>query len=181
VHRIFLEKVNGYYQGAVFPFLEGFDSGNIVARFAPDGSMFTGGTNRGWGSRGKQPFSLQRVNWTGRVPFEVHEMRAKPNGFELTFTQEAEIETLTDVSSYTIETYTYIYQKKYGSPEVDGTVPIISKATAGKDGKSVYLEVQGMVKGHVHELKIPGVRRKGSEQPLLHQVAYYTLNEIPPR
>jgi len=181
VHRIFLEKVNGYYQGAVFPFLEGFDSGNIVARFAPDGSMFTGGTNRGWGSRGKQPFSLQRVNWTGHVPFEVHEMRAKPNGFELTFTQEAEIETLTDVSSYTIETYTYIYQKKYGSPEVDGTVPIISKATAGKDGKSVYLEVQGMVKGHVHELKIPGVRRKGSEQPLLHQVAYYTLNEIPPR
>ena len=46
VHRVFLEKVNGFYQGAVFPFLEGFGSGNIVARFAPDGSMFTGGTNR---------------------------------------------------------------------------------------------------------------------------------------
>ena len=42
VHRVFLEKVNGFYQGAVFPFLEGFGSGNIVARFAKDGSMFTG-------------------------------------------------------------------------------------------------------------------------------------------
>jgi hypothetical protein len=179
VHRVFLEKVNGFYQGAVFPFLEGFGSGNIVARFAPDGSMFTGGTNRGWGSRGKSPFSFQRVNWTGKVPFEVHEMHVKPDGFELTFTQEADIKTLADISSYTMETYTYIYQKGYGSPEVDGTVPVIAQATPGKNGKSVRLQVEGMVKGHVHELKMPGIRRKDSEQPLLHEVAYYTLNEIP--
>jgi len=31
----------------------------------------------------------------------------------------------------------------------------------------------------VHELKMPGIRRKDTEQPLLHEVAYYTLNEIP--
>jgi hypothetical protein len=36
-----------------------------------------------------------------------------------------------------------------------------------------------MVKGNVHELKMPGIRRKGVDQPLLHDVAYYTLNEIP--
>jgi len=179
VNRIFLEKVNGYYQGAVFPFLEGFGSGNIVARFAPDGSMLTGGTNRGWGSRGKQPFSLQRVNWTGLVPFEVHEMRVKPDGFELTFTQPADKFTLADVSSYTMETYTYAYQKGYGSPEVDGTIPLITQAIPGENGKSVYLQVKGMVKGHVHEIKMDGVRRHDSQQPLLHQVAYYTLNEIP--
>ena len=179
MHRVFLEKVNGFYQGAAFPFLKGFGSGNIVARFAKDGSMFTGGTNRGWGSHGKSPFSFQRVNWTGKVPFEVHEMRVKPDGFELTFTQEADAKTLADIASYTMESYTYIYQKGYGSPEVDGTLPVISKATPGKDGKSVHLKVDGMVKGHVHELKMPGIRRKGGEQPLLHNVAYYTLNEIP--
>ena len=178
VHRVFLEKVNGFYQGAVFPFLEGFGSGNIVARFAKDGSMFTGGTNRGWGSRGKSPFSFQRVNWTGKLPFEVHEMRVKPDGFELTFTQEADIKTLADISSYTMETYTYIYQKGYGSPEVDGTVPVITQAIPRKNGKCVHLQVDGMVKGHVHELKMPGIRRKDTEQPLLHEVAYYTLNEI---
>ena len=44
---------------------------------------------------------------------------------------------------------------------------------------SVRLQVDGMVKGHVHELKMPGIRRKDTEQPLLHEVAYYTLNEIP--
>jgi hypothetical protein len=36
-----------------------------------------------------------------------------------------------------------------------------------------------MVKGNVHELKMPGIRRKEVDQPLLHDVAYYTLNEIP--
>jgi len=179
VLRVFLEKVNGFYQGAVFPFLEGFGSGNIVARFAPDGSMFTGGTNRGWGSRGKSPFSFQRVNWTGKIPFEVHEMRVKPDGFELTFTQPADEKSLADVSSYTMESYTYIYQKGYGSPVVDKTEPVISKAIPGKNGKSVRLIVDGMVKGNVHELKMPGIRLKESPQPLLHDVAYYTLNEIP--
>jgi len=179
VLRVYLEKVNGFYQGAVFPFLEGFGSGNIVARFAQDGSMFTGGTNRGWGSRGKSPFSFQRVNWTGEVPFEVHEMRIKPNGFELTFTQTADEKTLADISSYTMESYTYIYQKGYGSPQVDQTVPVISKAIPGKNGKSVRLLVDGIVKGNVHELKMPGIRRYNSKQPLLHDVAYYTVNEIP--
>jgi hypothetical protein len=28
-------------------------------------------------------------------------------------------------------------------------------------------------------LKMAGIRLKGSENPLLHDVAYYTLNEIP--
>ena len=150
-----------------------------MARFAPDGSMFTGGTNRGWGSRGKSPFSFQRVNWTGKVPFEVHEMRVKPDGFELTFTQPADEKSLADVSSYTMESYTYIYQKGYGSPVVDKTEPVISKAIPGKNGKSVRLIIDGMVKGNVHELKMPGIRLKGTEQSLLHDVAYYTLNEIP--
>tara|TARA_Y100001934_G_scaffold241210_1_gene296101 strand:+ start:352 stop:999 length:648 start_codon:yes stop_codon:yes gene_type:complete len=180
IHRVFLEKVNGFYQGAAFPFLKGFGSGNIVARFAEDGSMFTGGTNRGWGSHGKNPFSFQCVRWTKKVPFEVHEMRAKPDGFELTFTLPADPATLADVASYTMEAYTYIYKSGYGSPVVDKSVPAIEKAVAGNDGKSVRLHIKGLVKGNVHELKMPGIRRKGKEgHPLLHPVAYYTLNEIP--
>ena len=179
VHRIFLEKVNGYYQGAAFPFLSGFGSGNIVARFAPDGTMLTGGTNRGWGSRGRKPFSLQRVNWTGKVPFEIHEMHAKPDGFHLTFTHAADPKTLADPASYSMECYTYIYQGSYGSPVVDKTEPKIAKATPGKDGKSVHLVIDGLVKGNVHELRLPGVRIKDGAHGLLNPAAYYTLNEIP--
>ena len=87
VMRVYLEKINGRYQGACFPFRQGFGSGNVPVRFAGDGSMIVGGTNRGWGSRGPKNFAVERLAWTGKVPFEIHEMRLQSDGFELTFTQ----------------------------------------------------------------------------------------------
>ena len=71
VMRVFLEKVNGRYQGVAFPFRRGFDSGNVALEYAPDGSMFVFGSNRGWGCVGPKPFALQRLVWTGKIPFEV--------------------------------------------------------------------------------------------------------------
>ena len=61
------------------------------------------------------------------MPFEIHEMRAKPDGFELTFTQKVDPATAGDLASYKMKTYTYIYQSSYGSPEVDHTTPAITK------------------------------------------------------
>ena len=87
VMRVSLEKVNGRYQGACYPFREGFDSGDLALEMAPDGTLFVQGTDRGWGARGGKPFALQKLNWTGKVPFEIHEMRAHNDGFELTFTE----------------------------------------------------------------------------------------------
>ena len=31
-------------------------------------------SNAGWGSRGNKPWGLQKLVWTGKVPFEIHEM-----------------------------------------------------------------------------------------------------------
>lgn len=180
VMRVFMEKVNGRYQGVCFPFREGFGSGTLSLEFAPGGSLFVGGTDRGWGARGGNPFSLERLDWTGATPFEIHEMRARPDGFELTFTRPVDRATVEDVASYTIETYTYIYQSGYGSPEVDHTKPVIRSATAGEDGKSVRLVIDGLQEGHIHEMHFPGVRDGGGE-PLLHPEAYYTMNYIPER
>ncbi len=44
VMRVFLEKIDGLYQGACFPFRQGQGSGSLSLLFAPDGSMFVGGT-----------------------------------------------------------------------------------------------------------------------------------------
>lgn len=177
VMRVSLEQVDGHYQGACFPFMSGFGSGSLSLRLT-DGGMFVGGTNRGWGSRGNKPFSLDRLVWTGRVPFEVLQMKAKPNGFELTFTQPLDAATAADLSSYAMQSYTYIYQSVYGSPEVDATTPTIKTAHVADDRRSVRLEVDGLQVGHVHELHMEGLR---SDQglPLLHNVGYYTLNYIP--
>ncbi|MEZ5326069.1 MAG: hypothetical protein R3F19_13545 [Verrucomicrobiales bacterium] len=178
VHRVFLEQVNGMYQGAAFPFLEGFGSGNVPIRMCPDGSLFVGGTDRGWGARGGKPFALERVNWTGKTPFEILEMKARPDGFELTFTESADLKTIEDPASYVLDAFTYIYQASYGSPVVDRETLTIEKAVPGTDGRSVRLFTNKLIKGHVHKLTLPGVRN-AADQPLLHPVGYYTMNEIP--
>ncbi len=178
VNRVFLEKVDGRYQGACFPFRKGFGSGNVPMLMTADGSLLVGGTNRGWGSRGTKPFALERVAWTGKTPFEVLEMRARPDGFELVFTKPVDRASAGEAGSYQLQTYTYIYQKEYGSPEVDRTTPSIRSAEVSEDGVRVRLRIEGLQIGHVHELHLPRVR-SAEGAPLLHAVAYYTLWTLP--
>jgi hypothetical protein len=178
VMRVSLEKVAGKYQGACYPFRKGFDSGSVALEYAPDGSLFVYGTDRGWGARGGKPYALQRLIWTGKTPFEIHEMRARPDGFELTFTEAVDPASATDPGSYQLETYTYIYQSEYGSPEVDKTKPVIKSVTVSPDRRSARLVVDGLQIGHVHELHAPGVKNAQGAN-LLHDAAYYTLFSLP--
>ncbi len=178
IMRVYLEQVQGHYQGVCFPFREGFGSGNVAVEMTPDGSLFVAGTNRGWGSRGTHDFAVERLDWTGEVAFEIHEMRARPGGFELTFTQPVDPQTAGDVASYSMETYTYIFQESYGSPEVDQTTPTVTEAVVSDDRLSVMLKIDGIVRGHIHELHAAGVR-SAEGLPLLHDVGYYNLNYLP--
>ena len=52
VNRVFLEQVGGQYQGACFPFREGFASAVLRLHQGHDGSVFAGLSNRGWSSLG---------------------------------------------------------------------------------------------------------------------------------
>ncbi|QDS94794.1 hypothetical protein FF011L_35760 [Roseimaritima multifibrata] len=178
VMRVYLEKVQGHYQGACFPFRAGFGSGNVGLEMSPDGSMFVGGTNRGWGARGPKPFAVERMNWTGKTPFEILEMRAIEGGFELVLTEPAKADSLKGTDNFAMKTYTYIYREQYGSPAVDETVPKITDVQLSADGLHVVLKIDGLQIGHVHELTVTGLLNKAGN-PLLHPKAYYTLNYLP--
>ncbi len=178
VMRTTLERVHGRYQGACYPFRQGFASGSLSEEFAPDGSLFVYGTDRGWGSRGGKPFALQRLVWTGKIPFEIQEMRVRRDGFDLTFTQPIDPASAENLASYKLETFTYIYQASYGSPEVDRTTPTLKRAVVSADKRSVHLILDGLQQGHIHELHAIGLK-SASGEPLLHPEAYYTLNYIP--
>lgn len=178
IMRCYLEKVRGHYQGVCFPWREGIGSGTLALEMTPEGSLFVGGTNRGWGSRGPLPFSVERIDFSGKTPFEIHEMRARHDGFELTFTEPVDPRTAADAGSYKLQTYTYIYQASYGSPEVDHTEPRITKLVVLPDARGVRLSIDGLQEGHVHELHADGVR-SAAGQPVLHPQAYYTLNYLP--
>lgn len=179
VQRVNLEKVNGLYQGAVFHFLDGFESGLIPLRLDQEaGMLFAGGSNRGWASRGTKAFTLERAKWTGKTPFEIQTMTANPDGFTLTFTSPVNPDTAGNPASYSMGAFTYIYQSEYGSPEVDATTPVVTAAKVAADGKSVRIKVDGRVRGNVHHLVAKGVTSKNGET-LWHPEAWYTLNEIP--
>ncbi len=179
VQRVALEKVNGIYQGAVFPFLDGFEAGLIPVRLDQQAAiLFAGGSNRGWASRGSKPFTFERVKWTGKTPFEIQTMTATKDGFTLNFTEPVDPATAGDPASYAMKAWTYIYQSEYGSPEVDQVTPQITAATVSDDEKSVRLKIDGLARGHVHHLAAKGVK-SATAQPLWHADAYYTLNEIP--
>jgi glucose/arabinose dehydrogenase len=182
VMRVFLEKVDGEYQGACFPFFEGFDCGVNRVAFAPDGSMLVGETNRGWGSLGRRPYGLQKLEWSGEVPFEVHEMRITPDGFELTFTKDIDEATAGDEASYGMISYTYEYHPQYGSDEVDKAAQRVvgAQVTGPRTVRLTIDRLREGGEGYVHELTMPGVRDAEGE-PLLHQVAYYTVNRLPER
>ena len=178
VQRVCLEKVNGLYQGAVFHFLEGFEAGLIPLRLDPSGILFTGGSNRGWASRGSKPFTFERVRWKGVTPFEMLTVSARKDGFVIKFTEPVDPATAGDPKSYAMKAWTYIYQSSYGSPQVDASVPEVTAVKVAPDAKSVHLTVKGLVRGHVHEIAAAGVR-SAKAQPLFHANAWYTLNEIP--
>lgn len=177
IMRVDLEQIDGVYQGACFPFREGFGSGLVGLESSEKGPIFAGGTARGWGSRGKLEFSVERLDWTGKTPFEIQTMRLNSDGFTLTMTEPVDVTTATSKDSYSLGTYTYIYQSAYGSPEVDQTTPVIESISVDDDAKTIRLVVKGLQRGHVHELHLNGVRSQ-KQMPLLHPVAYYTLNRF---
>lgn len=178
VQRVSLEKVNGIYQGAVFHFLKGFEAGIVPIRQADDGTIFVGGTNRGWASSGSKPFTFERVRWTGKTPFEIQNMSVLKDGFELTFTEPVDPSTAGKPESYAMDAWTYVYRAEYGSPEVDKAVPKITATDVSADGKKVRLKVDGLIQGHIHHLEAKGVTSKSGAK-LWHPEAWYTLNEIP--
>lgn len=178
VSRVFLEQVDGEYQGAAFPFLSGFASAIVRLKFAADGSLFAGMTSRGWSSLGTKAYGLQRVRWNGATPFAIREMRARPDGFELVFTRPVDPATAAHPASYSMSSHTYLYSGAYGSDEIETKPHRITRADVSADGLRVRLRVGGLRALYVHELRAEGVRSKSGGR-LAHPDAYYTLNRIP--
>ena len=180
IMRVAMEKVNGEWQGACFPFREGFESGIIRTTWGQDGSLFVGMTSRGWAATGKESYGIQRLAWTGKMPFEMKTITSKPDGFEVTFTLPVDRKTAENPESYSLNSFTYRYHKTYGSPIEDARPVPIRGIVVAPDGLSARIVADTVLReGYIHEVKAEGVRSAGN-MPLLHSVGYYTLNAIAP-
>jgi hypothetical protein len=177
VMRVALEKVNGVYQGACFPFRSGLQCGVNRLAFGPDGALYAGQTNRGWGSVGGKPYGLQRIDFTGEAPFEVHSVKLIAGGFRLTFTKPLDVATAEALDAYAVRSFTYAYHQTYGSPEVDQRAEPVTRVEVATDRRSVSLTVPGLRKGRVYDIRLSGVKSANGEA-VLHPEAYYTVNEL---
>lgn len=178
VMRMMLEKINGQYQGICFPFREGWQSGLLRLSWGIDGSMFGGMTSRGWGSTGTDLFGLQRMVWSGETPFEMAEVHAMSDGFEITFTKPVDVATATQAANYDINSFNYQYHHFYGSPVIENKTHTIKAILISDDAKKVRLVLDEARRFYIHEIKPKGVKSTNGDL-LLHDVGYYTLNNIP--
>ena len=179
IMRVVMEKVKGEYQGVAFDFRSGFQSGVLRIAFAPDGSLFVGETNRGWGSAGEANEGLQRLVWNKSLPFEMRTISAKPDGFEIEFTKPVDRKSAEDLASYAVQSFTYKYHPVYGSPPVNTTEHKVRGVKVSEDGMKARILVDNMRQNYIHNITLEGIRDKENSYSLVHTTAFYTLNNIP--
>ena len=166
--RVSMEKVRGEYQGAVFPFMA--DLGSAVrVRFAPDGSLFVGYTNRGWGGRAPGD-GLARVRWSGENPTEMTSVHLEQDGFLVRFTEPHRAQV--ELSELSVREYDYNYWWDYGSPEMRERMLSVSSAKWSADGMSLKLTIPDLKAGNCVRVQLPGLG-------LIHDEFAYTINQLP--
>jgi hypothetical protein len=176
VMRVSLEKVDGEYQGACYPFMRREElRGSNRLIFHPDGPLYVGITDRGW-SRGST--GLQKITWTGKDVFDIKQMSLMKDGFEVTFTQPVDEALAKDPKSYNLTTWHYKYGRQYGSPEIDKQAAKVTAIALSADKTKVSLTVENL-RDHqqIYHLSADGIKAAAG-QPLRNREAYYTLNRL---
>jgi azurin len=119
------------------------------------------------------------VTWKGRVPFDLKEVSAQPDGFLLTFTEPVDPVTAADPASYSVAGFTYKHHSVYGSSVINRMACPVMKVVVAPDRLSVRLGSACLREGYIHEVKVKGVRSAAAKAGVLHDTAYYTLNRFP--
>lgn len=178
VKRVFLEEVDGEYQGAIMPLSGGLESGMHRIIVGKDGSMYLGGIGNGdlhnWGWMGTK-FGLQKLKPNGKSLFEILAVRSRRNGMEIEFTEPI----AADYDPAKVEVFQWWYEPTYtyGGPKKDVTRRVIRSRQISPDGKSLFLEVEGLKTGQVTHIKAYGIKSKSGLNPWFNE-AWYTLNAI---
>jgi len=186
ITRVQMEKVDGQWQGAVWPFLKGFQSGVNRMVMGDDGSLYVGGGKvKAWAANAPAFHSLERVSFKGKIPFEVNSVKALPDGFELTFTQPVDRKSARAIDCFDVWQYKYKFHKTYGSPEFDHegkkdsfTVIDVKGVSVSRDGLKVSLRLGDWKPGYVTAVRGLDIRSETGTK-LWHDTFYYTLNRIP--
>jgi cytochrome c len=182
IKRVFVEKVNGQYQGAVFHFTQGLEAGVNRLLWGPDGALYVGGVGStgNWSHANKLHYGLQRLSFNNKTTFEMLAVRAKSNGVEIEFTEPLQEASGNKASDYNIRQWYYKPTENYGGPKLDDKALNIQKVTVSSDRKKVFLQLGGMKPGHVVYVRLNynAITSQSGQKPWVTE-AWYTMNNIP--
>ena len=178
--RVYLEKVNGSYQGAVFRFTQGLEAGINRVVWGPDKALYVGGVGMtsNWGWKGTQ-YGLQRLEFTDEIVFEILKIQATPTGFAVTFTEPLAEGHGEKPDDYALQQWWYETTPRYGGDKMDLESFYPSEVTVSPDRKTVHLEIPGLNEEWVVYFLLNEKLRSPAGQSLWSGEAWYTLNSIP--
>lgn len=183
LYRMALEKVDGVYQGAAFPFSDlpkekqpTFE-GPVVCELAPDGDLYVGNMqDSGWGG-GRNTGSLVRLRPMGKLPAGIASIASHADGFTLRFTQPVDPAAARDIASYSLESFRRVSTPQYGGNDVDRETVVVKSAVPSADGRQVRLTLDKMKQGFVYEFHLRSLAPAG--EPWFPAEAFYTLKRVP--
>ncbi|HUR28493.1 MAG TPA: DUF1080 domain-containing protein, partial [Planctomycetota bacterium] len=140
----------------------------------PDGTLFAGFTDRGWG--GQAPGDgLGRIRPTGRAPMEIRDVKIRDDGFEVEFTQRLRDTPTPD--KVKLFQYDYDYWWEYGSPARHQANVEVANIAVLPDNRRIWLRA-ALKPGMCARVRFEGIVSESGE-PLLHQEFAYTVNQLP--
>ena len=171
------EQVDGDRQGGVVHLASFSNNRPRTGRFNPvDGQLYIAGF---------EDQGFQRVRYTGQnvnLPVAIH---AHENGLRIRFSDPLNREAATDVASYTLHRWNYIWQEYYGShhysiknPGRFGEDPVpVDSVTLSEDGKEIFLEISDMIP--VMQMRI-AYEIQAADGTQLQENIYNTIHALQP-
>lgn len=180
INRIFVEKVKGDWQGAIFRFCQGFEGGLNRILIGDDGDIFAGGigSSGNWGQDGKKRYGLQRIRPNGRAVFEMREVSARANGFLVTFSEPVAAPLAPAPGDFELQSFTYEATPEYGGPKRDLRRERVSATHLSVDRRQLFLACEPRP-GRIYYLRAAPAFRSPGHRSLWGSEAWYTMNAVP--
>jgi len=181
IKRVFTEKINGQYQGALFRFTQGLEAGVNRMVWSPDGSLYVGGigSSGNWRHDGTLWYGLQKLTYNETSAFEMLAIRAKSNGLEIEFTEALKLGDGWNPANYDVEQFHYKPTAAYGGPKLGLEKMKVVSATVSEDRKKVFLELNGMKAGHMYYVHLNKYFVSDQQHELWSTEAWYNMNQLP--
>lgn len=166
--RFLPEKVNGFTQGALIPFLqtEALGIGNHRMQFDKEGHLWIGKTHLGWaGDEG-----LRKITWNKKPYLIVEKVKLTEQGFQISFNKA--VSSLPN--SIKITSHTYHYHSDYGSEKIDIQHWSPEKTTLDSSSKMLTINLPKIKEKRLYTLSLKGIKNKQGDT-LMGDVIRYNV------